>query len=56
MVEFLAPAGDRAVSGTLVITGSGSKAKIWDKANWDSHSAPQLDAGRVADMFDQLGL
>ena len=40
----------------VVITGSGSKAKIWDKANWDSHSAPQLDAGRVADMFDQLGL
>ena len=40
----------------VVITGSGRCAKIWDKVSWDSHSRPQLDPGRVADMFEQLGL
>lgn len=40
----------------VVITGNGNRAKIWDKANWESHSQPQLDPGRVADMLDQLGL
>ena len=40
----------------VVITGSGNKAKIWDRALWEERSAPQLDAGRVADMFDLLDL
>ena len=40
----------------VVITGSSNKAKLWDKATWDRHSAPQLDPGQVADMFDLLGL
>ena len=40
----------------VVITGSSNKAKLWDKATWERRSAPQLDAGRVCDMFELLGL
>ncbi len=40
----------------VVITGSGNKAKIWDRETWERRSAPQLDPGKVADMFDLLGL
>jgi len=40
----------------VVITGSSNKAKIWDKETWERRSAPQLDPGKVADMFDMLGL
>lgn len=44
------------LSRDVVITGSSNKAKIWDKAIWEQRSAPQLDAAKVADMFDMLGL
>ena len=40
----------------VVITGSGNKAKIWDRETWERRSAPQLDADKVAAMFDLLGL
>ncbi len=40
----------------VVITGSSNKAKIWDKAVWEKRAAPRLDAARVAEMFDLLGL
>lgn len=40
----------------VVITGSSNKAKIWDRETWERRSAPQLDPGKVADMFDMLGL
>jgi MraZ protein len=40
----------------VVITGSSNKAKIWDRETWERMSAPQLDPGKVADMFDLLGL
>ncbi|MBR1781413.1 MAG: division/cell wall cluster transcriptional repressor MraZ [Oscillospiraceae bacterium] len=40
----------------VVITGSSNKAKIWDRESWEKRSKPQLDAGKVADMFDLLGL
>ena len=36
--------------------GSSNKAKIWDRDTWERRSAPQLDPGKVADMFDMLGL
>lgn len=40
----------------VVITGSSNKAKIWDRDTWERRSAPQLNPGKVADMFDMLGL
>ena len=40
----------------VVITGSGDKAKLWDKETWERRSAPRLDPGMVADMFEALGL
>ena len=40
----------------VVITGSSNKAKIWDRETWERRSAPQLDPGKVADMFEMLGL
>ena len=40
----------------VVITGSSNKAKIWDKEAWERRSKPQLDPGKVADMFAALGL
>lgn len=40
----------------VVITGSGNKAKIWDRSVWTRRSTPRLDPGMVAEMFEQLGL
>ncbi len=40
----------------VVITGSSNKAKVWDKETWERRAQPRLDAARVANMFDLLGL
>ncbi len=40
----------------VVITGSGNKAKLWDRSVWEQRSAPKLDPGMVAEMFERLGL
>ena len=40
----------------VVITGSNNKAKVWDRTAWEKRAKPQLDAGKVADIFDLLGL
>ena len=39
-----------------VITGSINKAKIWDSAAWAKRSKPQLEPGRIADLFETLGI